>query len=344
MSEWLDHMGAFERWSEPVAMATVIRADGSTPRGVGARILVGPDRVKGTIGGGTLEYRAIALAREMLEGGDEARIEALPLGPALGQCCGGQVVLMLERLDVTTAMPLWIDTLRAAQAEGEPAVIVTEINASPVRHLTVTPWTTGGDKLSGHKDALQRARRMLAESAESAEHENVLYEIVQPKALRLALFGAGHVGRALVNVLAGVPAHIDWVDSRAEQFPEELPGNVARHVTEEYEAKIDEAVTGGFFLVMTHSHAIDLEIVEAVLRRGDFAYLGLIGSATKRARFERQLRSRGLTDQHLERLTCPIGIEGVSGKAPAVIAVAVAAEILRKHDQRMAAGKIERSA
>ncbi|MDH3236524.1 MAG: xanthine dehydrogenase accessory protein XdhC, partial [Alphaproteobacteria bacterium] len=220
----------------------------------------------------------------------------------------------------------------------------TDLTSSPIRHLTVTPWTTAGDKLSGHRQAISRARRMLAEGADSAEHKDFLFEVVQPRALRLTLFGAGHVGRALINVLAGVPAHIDWVDSRAEQFPDELPGNVLRHVTEDYEARIDDTARGGFFLVMTHSHAIDLEIVEAVLRRGDFTYLGLIGSATKRARFERQLRSRGLTDQHLERLTCPIGIEGVSGKAPAVIAVAVAAEILRKQDQRMAASKIERSA
>ena len=344
MSEWLDHMGGFARWSEPVAMATVIRADGSTPRGVGARILVGPKDVKGTIGGGTLEYRAIALAREMLESGDAARREALPLGPALGQCCGGQVDLLLERMQAGDALPPWIETLRAAQAEGEPAVIVTDLGSDPVRHLTVTPFTTGGDKLTDNKAVVQRARRMLAEGAESAEHDDLLYEVMRPKGLRLTLFGAGHVGRALVGVLAGVPAHIDWVDSRAEQFPEALPGNVVRHVTEDYEAKIDDAVTGGFFLVMTHSHGIDLEIVEAVLRRGDFAYLGLIGSATKRARFERQLKSRGLTDAHLARLTCPIGIEGIGGKAPAVIAVAVAAEILRMHDQVMGTAAIERSA
>jgi len=344
MTEWLDHMGGFERWSEPVAMATVIRADGSTPRGVGARILVGSDNVKGTIGGGTLEYRAIGLAREMLESGEPVRRETLPLGPALGQCCGGQVDLLLERIEAGAAVPPWSETLRAAQAEAEPAVIVTDLSAAPVRHLTVTPWTTGGDKFVNNKAVVQRARRILAEGAETAEHDGMLFEVMRPKALRLTLFGAGHVGRALVNVLAGVPAHIDWIDSRAEQFPEGLPGNVARHVTDDYEAKIDEAATGGFFLVMSHSHAIDLEIVEAVLRRGDFAYLGLIGSATKRARFERRLRSRGLTDTHLARLTCPIGIEGIAGKAPAVIAVAVAAEILRKHDQYMTAANIERSA
>jgi xanthine dehydrogenase accessory factor len=223
-------------------------------------------------------------------------------------------------------------------------VIVTDLASDSVRHLTVTPFATGGEKLANNKAVVQRARRMLAEGAETAIHDDVLYEVMRPKGLRLTLFGAGHVGRALVGVLAGVPAHIDWVDSRADQFPAELPGNVVRHLTEDYEAKVDDAATGGFFLVMTHSHGIDLEVVEAVLRRGDFAYLGLIGSATKRARFERQLKSRGLTDKHLGRLTCPIGIEGIGGKAPGVIAVAVAAEILREHDQHMAAAAIERSA
>jgi xanthine dehydrogenase accessory factor len=344
MSEWLDQMASFERMSGPLAIATVTRADGSTPRGVGARILVGPEQVLGTIGGGTLEYRAIALAREMLAAGETARREALPLGPALGQCCGGQVNLLLERIDAGAALPPWIEALRAAQAEVEPAVIVTDLTSSPVRHLTVTPWRTGGDKFARNKEVVQRARRMLAEGAETAEFEGVLYEVMRPKGLRLSLFGAGHVGRALVNVLAGVPAQIDWVDSRSDQFPAELPGNVVHHVTEDYEAMVDAAATGGFFLVMTHSHAIDLEVVEAVLRRGDFAYLGLIGSATKRARFERQLKSRGLTDKHLARLTCPIGIEGISGKAPGVIAVAVAAEILRHYDRQAASAAIERSA
>jgi xanthine dehydrogenase accessory factor len=344
MSEWLDQLGGLARMSGPFVIATVTRADGSTPRGVGARIIVGPDQVLGTIGGGTLEYRAIAVARDMLADGEAARRAALPLGPALGQCCGGQVDLLLERIEASVALPPWIEILRAAQAEAEPAVIVTDLASNPVRHLTVTPFTTGGDKFADNKAVVQRARRMLAEGADTAVHDDVLYEVMRPKALRLTLFGAGHVGRALVGVLASVPAHIDWVDSRADQFPVDLPGNVVRHVTQDYEAKVDDAATGGFFLVMTHSHGIDLEVVEAVLRRGDFAYLGLIGSATKRARFERQLKSRGLTDKHLGRLTCPIGIEGIGGKAPGVIAVAVAAEILREHDQHMAAAEIERSA
>jgi len=215
MSEWLDQIGRLAGMTGPLAIATVTRADGSTPRGVGARIVVGPDQVLGTIGGGTLEYRAIALAREMLERGEAARREALPLGPALGQCCGGQVNLLIERIEADAALPPWIEALRAAQAEAEPAVIVTDLTTSPVRHLTVTPFATGGDKLTDNKAVVQRARRMLAEGAETAEIGDVLFEVMRPKGLRLTLFGAGHVGRALVGVLAGVPAHIDWVDSRA---------------------------------------------------------------------------------------------------------------------------------
>jgi len=344
MTGWLDHLQAFERWAEPAIMVTVIRADGSTPRGVGARIIVGPDRVKGTIGGGTLEYRAIALARDMLTGSEVARTEALPLGPALGQCCGGQVALLLERLEAEAGVPDWIETLREAQERGDPAVVVTDLVSSPVGHLTVTAWGTGGKKLSNNRQTVQRARRMLLERMETAEHEGRLYEIVRPEAMNLVLFGAGHVGRALVEVLAGVPARVAWVDSRADQFPDELPPTVRRHETDDYEAEVDAAPSGAFILVMTHSHAIDLEIVEAVLRRGDFAYLGLIGSATKRARFERQLRSRGLGDRQLERLVCPIGIGGIAGKAPGVIAVAVAAQLLQRHDQRMVTSGIERSA
>ena len=246
--DWLSAVAAARAAGEACVLVTVAKADGSTPRSAGTKMVVFADRTTGTIGGGNLEYEAIARARRLLAEGAEAPVlDAYPLGPALGQCCGGQTTVMFE----------------------------------PLR---------------------------------TAAHT-------------LLLFGAGHVGRALVGILAGLPFRVRWIDSRQAEFPASWPDNVTIECGDAVEAEVDAAPPGAFFLVMTYSHDIDLRLVEAILRRGDFAYLGLIGSRTKRARFERRLRRVGLDP---DRLVCPIGIGGIPGKHPRHIAVAVAAQLLQR--------------
>jgi xanthine dehydrogenase accessory factor len=142
------------------------------------------------------------------------------------------------------------------------------------------------------------------------------------------LFGAGHVGRALVHALALLPYRIHWFDGRSEMFPAELPGNVQVENSAEPRHDVASAPAGAFFIVMTHSHALDLDICDRVLARGDFAFLGLIGSASKRATFLGRLRRRGHSQAALARLTCPIGLPQVPGKQPATIAIAVAGQLL----------------
>jgi xanthine dehydrogenase accessory factor len=165
---------------------------------------------------------------------------------------------------------------------------------------------------------------------------------VSPPDCVVYLFGAGHVGRALAAMLGQLPCRVAWIDERKDAFPEAAPANVAMIRSDDPAAEVARAPKGAHFLVMTHSHARDQAIVEAVLRRGDFAYLGLIGSATKRARFVARLRAAGIAEAALARLVCPIGAEGIPGKEPGVIALAAAAEIMRRH--RAAAGKLARSA
>jgi xanthine dehydrogenase accessory factor len=147
---------------------------------------------------------------------------------------------------------------------------------------------------------------------------------------RLQLFGAGHVGRALVQVLAGVPCAVTWIDEREAEFPAAAdPPGVQRVCVDAPEAEVRAAAAGDAYLVMTHSHDLDLRITEAILRRGDFGFLGLIGSATKRTRFLRRFEERGVPLERLARMTCPIGLPGITGKEPGVIAVAVAAQLLQ---------------
>jgi xanthine dehydrogenase accessory factor len=146
----------------------------------------------------------------------------------------------------------------------------------------------------------------------------------------LQLYGAGHVGRAIVALLAGIDCRVQWIDERDSEFPPQpLPPHIERLCVEPVEAEVAQAPPGAHYLVLTHSHDLDLRITEAILRRGDFAYLGLIGSRTKRSRFMHRFEERGVPAAALARLTCPIGVPGIAGKEPEVIAVAVVAQLLQ---------------
>jgi len=143
------------------------------------------------------------------------------------------------------------------------------------------------------------------------------------------LFGAGHVARALVAVLAGLPCRVTWVDGRESEFPADVPRNVTIVVTDTPEAEVAAAPTGACFLVMTHSHPLDQALAEAILRRGAFAYFGLIGSVSKRRQFERRMAERGIPPERFADMICPIGVPGIKGKEPSSIAIAVAAQLLQ---------------
>jgi xanthine dehydrogenase accessory factor len=167
-----------------------------------------------------------------------------------------------------------------------------------------------------------------------------LFDALHAPDFDVVLFGAGHVGQALARILAGLPCRVTWVDERAERFPEPVAGNFRIEVTEEPLAEVAAARAGSFFLVMTHSHPLDQALTEAILRRADFRYFGLIGSLAKRRQFERRLAARGIAAAALARMTCPIGIAGIDGKEPAAIAVAVAAQLLRVRDRAAMEGRI----
>jgi xanthine dehydrogenase accessory factor len=156
-------------------------------------------------------------------------------------------------------------------------------------------------------------------------------QTIAPVDFHVLVFGNGHVGRALVQVLGALPAHVRWIDAREDDFPAHVAGNVEIVATDVPEAELREAPRGSFVVVATHDHALDLSLIETALARDDWRYLGLIGSTSKRNQFEKRLLARGATQQQVARITCPIGRPqaiGVRSKAPGAIAVTVAAEIL----------------
>ncbi|MBB4003299.1 xanthine dehydrogenase accessory protein XdhC [Aurantimonas endophytica] len=245
----------------PAALVTVVEARGSTPREAGVTMTVTATDIAGTIGGGRLEYDAIERARALLASGEDSAAIDVPLGPDIGQCCGGRVRLAIRRADAALMATMLADeeTRRLAR----PAVLI---------------------------------------------------------------FGAGHTGRALAAALALLPLNVRLIDSRPGTL-EGVPDAVTAVAAALPEAEIADAPAGAAYLVMTHAHSLDFMLTAAALARGDAAYVGMIGSATKRERFRRQLEAEG-RGPDIARLTLPIGGPALRDKRPEVIAALTAAEIL----------------
>lgn len=331
-----------------VVLVVVASGSGSTPRETGAVMVVTPDAVGGTVGGGRLEHEALRIAREALASSAPAAqwLVRFPLAARLGQCCGGVSTLCFATLD--GAAVAWLDASAACARARTPFAIVGRIasDANTGERLIVTAddarGSIGEATLDSAAVALARARLLAQVGVRTGEtflaqagSQTLLVHCVRPHAMPVIVFGNGHVGRALVQVLGAVDAEVRWVDEREEDFPDRVPANVEIIVTADAPREVAIAPAGSCLVVMTHSHALDFDIVEAALSRDDWTYVGLIGSKSKRAQFERRLLARGMSPDALRRLTCPIGAGPLRGKSPGVIAVAAAAEILAVREASM---------
>ena len=249
----------------PAVVVEIVEARGSAPRGAGTRMLVSAVQAIGTIGGGHLEFKALAAAKAMLAAREtQPRRERYPLGPALGQCCGGVVELEYSLLD-DSAIARWPDS---------------------------------------------------------------------PPLMHLQMHGAGHVGHAIATLLTTLDVRCDWIDERDDAFAPTTtlgtpwPDSVRHIVVDGAEGEVAPAPPGTFFLVLTHDHTLDLRIVEAALRRDDAGFVGVIGSKSKRERFRHRLEQRGMDEARIDRMHCPVGLAGIAGKQPEIIALAVVAQLM----------------
>lgn len=309
MSFDLTHIARAVAAHGPVARVVVARVEGSAPREIGAAMLVWQDGQDGTIGGGALELQATETARAMLTDDRAARLDLIPLGPAVGQCCGGAVSLVTE---VFTEQ-------RLAQIDGPLFARAIDGPAEPplsVQRLLANARSTG---------TLPGPQLM----------QGWMIEPLTTPQTHIWVWGAGHVGRAIVAVLAPLPdVQITWVDTAADRFPDHLPENVDRLIAPKPAEVARYAPADARHLILTYSHPIDLSICDALLRH-DFGFAGLIGSTTKRARFRRRLTQLGHGAHQVGRITCPIGDPGL-GKHPQAIAIGVAAEMLKYSDENTA--------
>jgi len=271
-----DRLRAFIDVGAAVALVEVAEAKGSTPREKGAWMLVSQSAIFGTIGGGQLEFMAIDKARQVLAKADhEGLLLDIPLGPEIGQCCGGRVEVAVSLVD---------------RSKRETLVEMAKAEESTLPHVYI--------------------------------------------------FGGGHVGHALAAAFALLPVRPVLVETRADAL-EGMPETVETRLTPMPEEMVREAPAGAAFVVLTHDHALDFLIVAEALKRQDAAYVGMIGSKTKKATFRNwYLKTAGGSEEHFSRLVSPIGGDEVKDKRPAVIAALAAAEIMTALLQRQSA-KVE---
>ena len=338
MNEWIDELSDLAAAGERAVLVTVAGIRGSAPREIGAKMIVTSTETIGTIGGGQLEYQSTRIAVGMLDD-PHTTLRSFPLGTSMGQCCGGVVEILFE--PVPDGMPSWLRDLSALHGQREPAVIATRMSRSKPAKLVVTASEVfGGDASDGESLLVSKARDLLAGRPVTVRDVQELYEPVVAPDFNIAVFGAGHVGTAIVNALSVLDCNIRWVDSRRKMF-RKVPPNVRAIEALDPALEVAAMPANSFYLVMTHSHAMDFEICDRILKRHDARYCGLIGSVSKRRRFEKRYRQQGMAQDTIDQLICPIGVDGINGKKPAEIAVAAAAEILTIRERAMAPAEIE---
>lgn len=294
---------------EPIALVTILATEGSAPRGAGTRLIVSSHGAEGSIGGGQLEHVVTAQARTMLDLAPGTwRIQDYPLGPLLGQCCGGRVRVLVEHLDRTRAA--WLETAIPGR------ILVHRFHADYVaRDVDDGVARDVGD---GSLFSAAAAR------GDKPEAGSVHAERLAAPGRPLFLFGAGHVGRAIADRCPGLPLALAWFDTRPEAA-DRL--GVTLIDDEQVATCVGDAPAEAAILILTHDHALDYRLAATALR-GPARFVGLIGSATKRARFLSRLEREGVSVDNRARLTCPIGLPGIRGKEPEVIAIAALAQIL----------------
>ena len=324
--------------SDPVMLVGVAAIRGSTPREAGAFMLVSEASIAGTVGGGNLEHQVTVRAREILtlDRNFGAELVPFPLGPGLGQCCGGSVEIAFHLLGAVQKHQLATAIRTTQNPAGLDHGVWVMLPMDESRNIEIASIQDA--------DALDRlfagGRGGLCDLA----GQQKLCLRLDDGATPLLLFGAGHVGQAIVQALAPLPFDIHLIDSRDEYLTLRETPKLHLHQSDRPEDEVGDMPPDAFALILTHSHAQDFDICRAALMRDDLGFVGMIGSQTKRARFVRRLKDRGLGDTEIGRLTCPIGIQGITGKQPAIIAASVAVQLLSVREARMAQHPVNRVA
>lgn len=304
-SDWLAQIIASLRQDKPIARLVILSAKGSTPRAAGATLNITQEGQSGSIGGGALEYQATHIAREALTdlpaSGFVRFVRTFALGPDLGQCCGGNLQVLFECFAPAALAHLAALQLAAPQAYRH------DLNSQKI----ATPYQ---DDMMGQSFLYDKASSTLIMAAKTA---------LTP----LYIYGAGHVGRALIDVTNALAVERIWVDSAPSRFPEVAPADVTIAPAKDMTQIAAHAPEGAYHIIVTYSHQFDEAITHRLLAKGVFGKIGLIGSVTKKARFAKRFLAAGIAQDAIDRVQCPVGLPDVRGKAPAHVALSIAGQI-----------------
>lgn len=318
----------------PVMLVSVAAIRGSTPREAGAFMLIGENALSGTIGGGNLEHQVTRKVRDGFAGAKtdavptpDAEIVRFPLGPGLGQCCGGSVEVGFHLLGASQKVDLLAAFKQLALERDLESGCWVMLPANQ-NQLTVAD--------ADQSAVLARTFGTLRGGMMAHNGMDMLCLRLDEAATPVWIFGAGHFGKALVTALAPLPFSIHMVDSRDDYLAGLRGAELYICQSDRPQDEVADIPSCAHVLIVTHNHALDFDICRAALVRGDLGFVGMIGSQTKRARFIGRLSDRGLSPTEIGRLTCPIGIHGITGKQPGVIAASVAVQLLSVREAQMA--------
>ena len=295
---WIDQICASLENHQAICLAVVSRVKGSTPRELGASMLITPNGFEGSIGGGMLEHDALYQAKMALSQGDHPTRfwRDYPLGPTLGQCCGGFVSVMFEQI-LQSDRQYWLEL-----AGYQSGFVIHPDDATQPAY-----WT---DNATDH----------------AMKHHGLMQPLM-PETIPFYLYGAGHVGRAVMDVTAGLPLARHWVDTNQDRFPQQIGADITIISANDLAQIASYAPQGAVHLIMSYSHQMDFDICAALLKTDKAAKIGLIGSATKRARFKSRLMDLGFDETAIARIQCPVGLPEIGGKEPFRVALSIAGQL-----------------
>ena len=290
---WTEELIKTIEKNDIVCRAMVVRSDGSTPRDIGANMIIFKNNIQGTIGGGNLEFEIIRNAREKMKSSLTFLREKkkFPLGPNLGQCCGGYVEVILEYYNKQT-----IPLLKSLASKNNQFIL----HPNNEETFPISSYTNEKNYIV-------------------SKHFKSFHPVF--------IYGAGHVGRALINVTNDLQIERFWIDISEDRFPNNIAKDVNKVVANDLKIIANNSIPNSIHIVMTFSHQIDEEIVETLLNKNNFYKLGLIGSKTKKQRILGRLRKKGISDELLQNVICPIGISEVLGKKPPQVALSIASQL-----------------
>ena len=347
---WIGAISKHKHQKDDYVVITVVETNGSTPCNTGQKIVYsGGDNFYGSIGGGNFEYKALKNAQRMLSlDVNQVEVVRYPLGASLGQCCGGYVKVMFESelndagIDQDQS---WIKHVKDLEEQGSDFIVCTEIGSiNESRRLgykivythdqtnDTSVDSSSSDKfneiddlfnLTGSDKELKKAAILMQE--DSICYERFAYSEKQP----VAVFGAGHISRALMPMLSKLPVKVYWIDDRkAELDKYEGDTSTINIVCDDPSVAVSDLPKNIYCMIITYSHQIDFDICEQVMLRDSFCYLGVIGSSIKGNKFKKRLLNKGLSENIVDKLRCPMGMKYKFIKSPIAISISIATDLI----------------